>query len=122
MASEKQNEAAGDVMAADEDVMDDAHSCGYFSWRPKCVQSFAKPPWLLICLMGLAFSQGKEKSGQNFVHHVWFCCHVIVEEESKRKRKLLFIKNSLYIIKIFGTNTTFSIVKENIDLNSQKES
>ena len=40
----------------DEDVSE--HQCGYFGWTPSYLQRFNTPPWLLVCMMVLMFTQG----------------------------------------------------------------
>ena len=50
-------ETNGHIVVDDDDEVD--HTCGWFGFRPKCLQGFAKPPWLLVCIMVVTFTQGK---------------------------------------------------------------
>ena len=46
------------VESPDEEVSD--LRCGYFGWRPKWLQRFNRPSWLIVCIMWFTFTQGKE--------------------------------------------------------------
>ena len=56
-----QTETDKESKVADKvDTDEDNLRCGYFSWRPDCLRKVNKPPWLLVTVMFMAFTQGMQ--------------------------------------------------------------
>ena len=58
MESKQEND--GKTYNADDEPEIEEHlKCGYWSWRPSCLQRFNTPRFLLVCIMWTTFTQGK---------------------------------------------------------------